>query len=135
MLDEFVGLVWWCVLTGLTGYVGLKSGNLRRIIDGQPTILIKKGKIQKQALTSTHINIDDLSMLLRKQSVFSITEVEYAILEPDGNLSVLKKPQQQQITKSDMQISTSTLNYMPSEIIVDGKIIKHNLSELNLSEE
>ncbi|MFL0198000.1 DUF421 domain-containing protein [Clostridium sp. WILCCON 0269] len=134
-LDEFIGLVWWCILTGLTGYVGLKSGTLRRIIDGQPTILIKKGKIQKQALTSTRINMDDLSMLLRKQGVFSITEVEYAILEPDGNLSILKKPQQQQIIKSDMQIPTSTLNYMPSEIIVDGKIIKHNLSELNLSEE
>ncbi|MFL0197806.1 DUF421 domain-containing protein [Clostridium sp. WILCCON 0269] len=102
------------------------------IIDFSPnTWKETKGKIQKQALT--RINMDDLSMLLRKQSVFSITEVEYAILEPDGNLSVLKKTQQQQITKSDMKISTSTLNYMPSEIIVDGKILKHNLSELNLS--
>lgn len=44
-MDDFLGLVWWCLLTALVGYIGLKSGKLRRIIDGQPTILIKKGKL------------------------------------------------------------------------------------------
>lgn len=73
-------------------------------------------------------------MMLRKQNIFSIKEVEYAILEPIGNLSIMKKPQEQQITKSDMSIPLSTLKYLPSEIIVDGKIIHANLKELNLSE-
>ena len=134
-MDEFIGLIWLCMLTALTGYIGLKSGTLRVIIDGQPTILIKKGKIIKHALKSNRLNMDDLSMLLRKQNIFSITEVDYAILEPDGALSVLKKPQQQEVTKADMKINTNTINYIPSEIIVDGKIIKHNLKELNLDEE
>lgn len=134
-MDDFIGLIWWCVLTTFTGYIGLKSGKLRRIIDGQPTILIKKGKIIKHALKSTGINMDDLSMLLRKQEVFSITEVEYAILEPDGVLSILKKESYQQITKTDMKIPTSNINYIPTEIIADGKIIRQNLKELNLNEE
>jgi uncharacterized membrane protein YcaP (DUF421 family) len=88
----------------------------------------------KDELKANRVNIDDLSMMLRKQNIFSINEVEYAILEPIGNLSIMKKPQEQQITKSDMSISLSTLKYLPSEIIVDGKIIYANLKELNLSE-
>lgn len=134
-INQLIDLIWWCILTSLTGYINLKSGNIRRIIDGQPTIIIKKGKLMKNSLSSTHLNMDDLSMLLRKQNIFSITEVEYAILEPDGNLSVLKKQPHQQITKADMKIPTSTTKYIPSEIIVDGKIISHNLKELNLSED
>ncbi|AGY78018.1 hypothetical protein WX45_00173 [Clostridium ljungdahlii DSM 13528] len=132
-INDLIGLTWWCILTALTGYINLKSGNIRSIIDGQPTILIKRGEIMKQSLSSSRLNMDDLSMLLRKQNIFSITEVEYAILEPDGNLSVMKKQSQQQVTKSDMKIPYSTSKYIPSEIIVDGKIINHNLEELNLN--
>jgi uncharacterized membrane protein YcaP (DUF421 family) len=133
-MDDFISLTWWCVLTFLVGFISLKSGKLRQIIDGQPTILIKKGKIMRDSLKSNRVNMDDLSMLLRKQNIFSITEVEYAILEPNGNLSIMKKPQHQQITKSDMNIYRPSLNHIPSEIIVDGKIIYDNLKELNLNE-
>lgn len=132
--DDFIALIWWCILTVLVGFIGLKSGKLRQLIDGQPTILIKKGKIMKKELKLNNINMDDLSMLLRNQNIFSTREVEYAILEPNGILSVMKKPQEQQITKSDMKIHTPNLKYIPSEIIVDGKIIYHNLRELNLNE-
>lgn len=58
----------------------------------------------------------------------------YAILEPNGSLSVMKKQPQQQVTKSDIKIPGSTLKHIPSEIIVDGKIIYKNLKELNLNE-
>lgn len=134
-IGEFIALIWWCILTVLTGYMNLKSGNIRRIIDGQPIILIKKGKIMRHSLFSNRLNMDDLSMLLRNKDIFSITEVEYAILEPDGNLSVMKKQSQQQVTKADMKIPTFTTNYIPSEIIIDGKLIEHNLKELGLNKE
>ncbi|MBW6410655.1 YetF domain-containing protein [Clostridium weizhouense] len=134
-LNDFLSLIWWCILTIFFGYIGLKSGTLRSILDAEPTILIKKGKIIKKALKSNHLNMDDLSMLLRKKDIFSFLEVDYAILEPNGNLSVLKKQSQQHIIRKDMNIPTSNINYIPSEIIVDGKIIKHNLLELNLTEE
>jgi uncharacterized membrane protein YcaP (DUF421 family) len=133
-MDDFISLTWWCVLTFLVGFISLKSGKLRQIIDGQPTILIKKGKIIRDSLKSNRVNMDDLSMLLRKQNIFSVTEVDYAILEPNGNLSIMKKPQHQQITKSDMNIYSPSSNHIPSEIIVDGKIIYNNLKELNLNE-
>lgn len=73
-------------------------------------------------------------MFLRVQNVLSIKEVEYAILEANGNLSVMKKSDNQQVTKSDMKITSLALKYLPSEIIADGKIIYHNLKEFNIDE-
>lgn len=134
-IDDFAGLIWWCILSGLTGYISLKSGKIRAIIDGQPVILIKRGKIMHDSLSSNHINMDDLSMLLRAKDVFSIKEVEYAILEPDGRISVMKKQPKQHVTKEDMKIQVQKAKYMPSEIISDGKVIRHNLIEFNLSDE
>lgn len=133
-IDEIIGLLWWCLLTAIIDIINLKSGTIRSIIDGEPSILIKNGKIMINAMKKSRINMDDLSMLLREQNIFSIKEVQYAIFEPNGFLSVMKRPQEQQVTKADMKIPAQPLKYIPSEIIVDGKIIKHNLKELNLDE-
>ena len=133
-VDELLGLIFWCVLTEGLDFIGLKSGFMRKLFDGQPTIVIKKGTIVKKSLQSARLNMDDVSMLLREQSIFSITEVEYAILEPNGNLSVMKKSPKQQVVREDMNLPPPANNYLPSEIIVDGKLIAQNLKEFNLDE-
>lgn len=132
--NGLISLIWWSVLTIIVGFIGLKSSKTRIFIDGQPTILIRDGKILKEALQGTRLNLDDLSMLLRKKDVFSTQDVHYAILEPDGELSVLKKEYQQTITKGDMNIPIPAFMCFPSEIITDGKIVKKNLGELKLNE-
>lgn len=86
-------------------------------------MVIKNGKIVEEALKSTKINLDDLSMLLRSKDIFSITEVDYAILESNGELSILKKQENQK---------TQNRLYMPIEIIIDGNLIYRNLKELNI---
>ncbi len=134
-LDDFLGMIWWCVLAVVIEYISLKSGNARLIIDGQPTIIIKNGILKKKALQKCRINLDDISMMLREKDVFSILDVDYGILEPDGQLSVLKKQEKQQATKEELGISSPLSKYLPSEIIVDGKIIHHNLVEFNLDEQ
>ena len=134
-LKELTSLALWCLLTSLIGYISLKSGKMRVILDGQPTIVVKKGVIDKEALSRTSLNIDDLTMMMRQKNIFSITEVDYAILEPNGTLSILKKPEFQNIQKSDLQIKNISPNYIPTEIIVDGKVIERNLKELGLSRE
>lgn len=58
----------------------------------------------KEALKRARLNMDDLSMLLREQGAFTVTEVEYAILEPDGKLSVMKKQTDQMVSKSDLNL-------------------------------
>lgn len=131
--DAFIGLILWCTLTALLAYVTLKSAKLKLLIDGQPTILMKNGILQKKSLKNTKISLEDLSIMLREQNIFSITEVDYAILEPNGKLSVLKKQPQLFLTKADMDICTPTPKYFPTQIIIDGKIVFRNLTDLGLS--
>lgn len=74
-------------------------------------------------------------MLLREKDIFSIKDVEYAVLEPHGRISVLKKPEKQVAAKEDVNVKTAPLQYMPTEIIVDGSVVVQNLRDLNLSNE
>lgn len=132
--EGIIGLIGWALLTHLVAYLNLKSRKARVILDGQPTIIIKNGDILEKAMADARLNMDDLSMLLREKDIFSSKDVDYAILEPDGKLSVLKKISQQNPTKKDLQVKTVKPLYMPTEIIVDGKVVSKNLTELNLSE-
>ena len=74
-------------------------------------------------------------MMLREQSIFSPQDVYYAILETNGELSVMKKTGLQEATKQDVQAAVPTPNYIPTDLISDGKVIKKNLKEFNLTEE
>lgn len=130
-----VSLIVWCALTTLISYIALKSGKARTLLDGQPTIVIKKGKIDRKALASTKINIDDLTMMIRQYQVFSITEIDYAILEPNGMLSILKKPEFQSTQKIDLKISPSPPTFITIEVIADGKLLPQNLLEVGKSRE
>ena len=132
--NAITGIIWWSVLSIIFEYIGLKSATARVVLDGQPTIVIKDGKIIRKALQRTRLNIDDLSMMLRIKDVFSMKDVHYAILEPNGKLSVLKKENMQSATKNDVQAPASEFRYLPTEIISDGKIVYKNLQELNLDE-
>ncbi|MDE3839206.1 hypothetical protein C0966_07530 [Bacillus methanolicus] len=135
LIDGVTGLILWAILTFTLEFISLKSSRARVLLDGDPTIVIKNGKILEKAMASNRLNMDDLSMLLRTKNIFSVSDVDYAILEPNGQLSVLKKVELEPVTKKDAQITTSPRQYLPTELIVDGKVVKKNLQELNLSED
>ncbi|WP_107950643.1 DUF421 domain-containing protein [Lysinibacillus parviboronicapiens] len=130
---DLLSLIIWCLLTTILGYISLKSGKIRVILDGQPTIIIKHGEIDRKALKRTGVNIDDLTMMIRQYQTFSITEIDYAILEPNGRLSILKKPEYQGTQKRDLNIYPSPPAYLPIEIITDGKLLPKNLLEVGKS--
>jgi uncharacterized membrane protein YcaP (DUF421 family) len=113
----------------------LKSSKARVFLDGEPTIVIKKGEIMHDKLSSQRLNIDDLTMLLRTNDVFSIKDVDYAILEPNGQLSVLKKQDKEQVTRKDLNLPLNNIINIPTEIIVDGKLVKKNLAETGQTQE
>ncbi|MGJ7922369.1 YetF domain-containing protein [Neobacillus sp. LXY-4] len=135
LIDGVTGLTLWSILTLMIEYVSLKSPKARVILDGEPSIIIKKGKILEKVMAANKLNMDDISMLLRAKNIFSVAEVDYAILEPNGQLSVLKKAEQEPVTKKDANIPITPRKYIPSELIVDGKIVQSNLKEHNLKEE
>ncbi|MCX8132243.1 MAG: DUF421 domain-containing protein [Clostridia bacterium] len=135
LVDGVTGLIVWAVMTFIVELISLKSSKARTFLDGEPAIVIKKGVIMQKELSSQRLNMDDLTMMLRINNVYSIKDVDYAILEPNGQLSVLKKPHLESITKQDMNLQTNNRNNVPTEIIVDGKLVSKNLKEHNLSEE
>ncbi|WP_419960177.1 YetF domain-containing protein [Psychrobacillus sp. BM2] len=134
-MDGLVALIWWTVLTLLMSYLSLKSPKIRTWIDDEPTIIIKDGEISTKSLKSSRLHMDDLLMMLREQSIFSIQDVHYAVLETNGELSVMKKVGMQEATKQDVKVPLTLPLFMPSEIISDGKIVKKNLDELDLTED
>lgn len=135
VVDALASLIAICILTELNSLISLKSQNYRKLMNGEEIIVIKKGKIIKESLKSCRMNINVLLMLLREADVFSIEEVEYAILETDGSLSVMKTPQNQSLVKSDMNIKINPIKNLPRGVISDGKVLKNNLQQLNLSED
>lgn len=132
LIDGIVGLVVWALMTFIVEFISLKSSKGRVFLDGEPTIVIKKGVILQKALAKQRLNMDDLSMLLRINNVFTIRDVDYAILEPNGQLSVLKKPELASVTKQDMQIRAQARSNIPAELIVDGRLVEKNLKEFSL---
>lgn len=135
VIDGVIALAIWALLTIILELVSLKSSKARILLDGEPSVIIKRGVIMQKELAEQRLNIDDLTMLLRNNNIFSIQDVDYAILEPNGQLSVLRKPMLESVTKKDMQIQPDNRIYLPTEIIVDGKLVEKNLKELNLSNE
>lgn len=132
LIDGVVGLIIWALATYILEIMSLKSSKARVLLDGEPTIVIKKGVIMQKALASQRLNMDDLTMLLRTNNVFSIQDVDYAILEPNGQLSVLKKPGLEPAARKDIGVQPDTRSFLPTEIIVDGKLVQKNMKELNL---
>lgn len=132
--DDYIALISWSVLVIFVGFISLKIHPLRDLIEGQPTIVIKKGKIQKEALKALEMNIEDLLMLLRIKGIFSIKDVYYAIIEANGEISILKEASSIEVNRKDMNIKTVNKKYITSKIIVDGVLIKQNLKELNITE-
>jgi uncharacterized membrane protein YcaP (DUF421 family) len=135
IIDSVLGIVFWSLLTLLNEYIIIKSSKARKILNGEPVIVVKKGVIIKKALTSHKMNIDELIMLLHSKDIFSIKDVDYAILEPNGQLSVLKMHNKENVIKEDLNIPVKNRLYVPSKIIVDGKVIFKKLQESNLDTE
>ncbi len=79
-------------------------------------------------------NLNELNQLLRERNVFNIEEVLYAIVETNGKINVLKKPEYQDVTKQDVQAPLKK-NRLPVELIMDGKVLDKNLKENKIQEE
>jgi uncharacterized membrane protein YcaP (DUF421 family) len=126
-------VVIWGALVYITEIITQKFKGTRSLLEGQPSLVIHKGKINYQALKKNKLDIDQLQNLLRKKDVFSIKEVEYAILETDGTVSVLKKSFFATPTRSDLNLQEEPIN-LPMALISDGEIIKDNLKEAGVDE-
>lgn len=127
---HFIGLLSWAVLAYLMQMISLKWRYAAKIIEGEPVIIIMSGKIMDNVLKKMKFRVSDILELLRNQGIFDLNEVDYAILEPNGSLSVLKKPEYLPLTPKDMKIDVKKTG-ISTEIVYDGKLIEQNLSQMN----
>ncbi len=113
--------------------ISLRSLNIRSFLDGRYTLIIANGVIQEKEMRKARYNLDELLEQLRLKSIFDIGDVEFAILETSGELSVLLKSQKRTVIPKDLQIET---NYegLPSMVIMDGKVMDSELKKSQLTE-
>jgi uncharacterized membrane protein YcaP (DUF421 family) len=124
----------WGALIYVTEHITQKFRKTRQLLEGKPSIVINKGKIDFHELKKNHLDINQLQHLLRAKEVFSIAECAYAILETDGTISVLKKSAFSNPTKQDMNLPLE-ITSLPISVILDGEIITENLPRIGWNED
>ena len=110
-------------------FLNMKSINAREILCGRPSILIYRGKIIEKELKKQRFTINELEERLRGNDVFNIGDVEYAILETSGQVTVIQKPEKRNVTPEDLNINPD-YEGIPYDLVVDGKVMTENLKEL-----
>ncbi len=134
MGDLAIPLVWGIIsllvlllMQVLISYISMKSVKARRILCGEPTVIISKGIINTYALRKQRYNINDLLEQLRSKDIFDISQVWYALLETNGELSVILKSQFVQPDAASLNINTEQ-QQLSLMLISDGKIMQKNLA-------
>ncbi|MBO1000205.1 DUF421 domain-containing protein [Bacillus sp. SD075] len=116
----------------IAGLISLKSKTFRDLVEGKASVFIKDGKVMEDNLKKEKYTIDELLGLLRKKDVFDISEVEFALLEANGDFSVMLKKQNQPITAKDLNLPSAAVKE-PQTIIMDGGILDEPLSTIGLN--
>jgi uncharacterized membrane protein YcaP (DUF421 family) len=129
---SLVGLIVWTILPILVAYLCIKNIWIRKVVNGEATVVIENGKIVERNLAQLQISIDDLLSQLRTKDVFNITDVEFGIFETNGQLSIQLKSQKQPLTPNDLNLPTKYLG-LPTTLINEGQILQDALKSLNLT--
>lgn len=115
----------------ITSVVSMKSMWFRNLLQGKPIFVVRKGKLDQNKLKQMRFTIDDIVDALRQKDIFDLSEVEDAVIETNGSLSVLPKAEYKPLTPNDVNISV-TEKGTPITIVMDGKPISEYFNELKI---
>lgn len=133
-ITAIISLFMFTFLEILTGYIHIKHFKLRKILNAQPIVLIENGEILNHNMKKIKLTINELMMKLREKTVFNMNDVDTAILESDGTLSVLLRSEKQPVTKEDLNIESPKC-MLTKDVIIDGIIITETLESAGLDED
>lgn len=126
-LDGVVGVaVWAMAALGLT-YLQQNSNTARKFIEGEPVVLVARGQVQEKGLQMARLSVAELMELLRQKNVFDLRQVDWALLETDGELTVLKKPEYEPLTPKTAGVVTPSRAEFPYVVIADGQVLPNSL--------
>ncbi len=131
LLHDLVPIAVLVICQVLLSYLSIKGVRVREIICGKPMLLIRDGKLLEKNMRKEMYTINDLNEQLRSYSIQSINDVEYGILETNGQLSVMLKSEKRPTTPEDFGIKT-THEKFSHDIIIDGKLIGRSLERLHI---
>lgn len=132
-INGIVAVLVFGLVAYLVSYLTMKSIILRRFFIGTPTVLIQKGKIIEKNLKRVKMDMNDLLEQTRIDGYFDLSEIDYAIMEVNGKISVLPKGENKPVTLKDMQIKPEKQS-LCANIIIDGKIMYGNLENMHKTE-
>lgn len=131
-LATLVGMITWTVLAISLAVISMHSVWIRKVVSGEATVVIQNGRILEQNLKRIRIPIDELISELRTQGVFNIEDVEFALFEPGGKISVQKNSQKQPLTPNDLHMPTQ-YDGLPTNLVMDGVVLMDALRSLKLT--
>ena len=133
LLHGIVPLVTISLIHFLIGFLSRKSVKLRRLFNGKPIIVISPNGVDYQALKKLNMDFNDLCEALREVDVFALDEVQYAIIETNGKLTVLPNAQNAPLTAPDLKIKKDE-GALPIMLVCDGRKISENMKIANINE-
>jgi len=127
-------LLVWTGLSMIVAFIQRKSYRGRVLMDGRPTVIVQRGHVLEDNLRKTHLSIDEVMLLLRQKDVFKLTDIEYAILEANGSISVMKKSELMPVTPRDAGIPVVP-EHEPRLVIIDGHLMGRSLAATGYTRE
>lgn len=127
--NGILAVVIFGVIAYLVSLVEMKSMCLRRFFSGVPTILIQDGNLIREGLKKTKLDLNDLLEQCRINGYFNISDIEYALMEANGQISFLPKTENKSVTIKDMKLKV-TKEGLVANVIIDKKIIIKNLENM-----
>lgn len=122
------------VLEIMISFIAYKSRNFRKVLYGTPSVLFSKGKIDQGEMERQRFNVNDLMEIIRNNGASGLEEVDYVIVETNGNVSVLMNKENRAVTTGDLDITTEPVEI--SYVVVDnGKINMRNLTRIGFNQE
>lgn len=134
MIAGIAALFIYGFISYIISFVSIKSILARRFFIGVPTVLVEKGKIIESGLKKSKIDVNDLLMEARENGYFNLDEIDYALMEVNGNISFLPKEKEKPVTKRDMKIKCSNEG-LTVNAIIDGKYMVNNMKAINKDKE
>lgn len=132
-LSSIVILIVICLLTIIIDIFHINSFRFRKFVNSEPVVVIEKGQIINKNMKKIRLTPDELNMMLREKNFFNISDVESAVLETDGKLSVQGKAEKQPLTPSDLSLATEYKG-LTRDVIMEGRILEHNLQFIGKNE-
>lgn len=134
LVNGLVGVFALMVASFTISYLTLKSTRARSVISGRPTVVVANGRIVEEAMQELRYNVNDLLEQLRIAGYPFVDDVEFAVLETNGQLSVMPRSQRRPLTPADMGVATG-YEGLPTPLVIDGHVDHQSLARVGLDED